>query len=408
MRQPGVGMAKEDYYHVLGVSREADEEELKKAYRKLALKYHPDRNPNDKESEEKFKEAGEAYEVLRDPEKRQMYDRFGHDGLKGSNFGGFAGFEDIFSNFGDFFGFSPRGRTRTRARKGADLRYDLQISFMEAAFGKETEIEIKRHEACPTCEATGLEPGTGPTTCPHCQGRGEVSRSQGFFTISTTCSHCGGAGQVITDPCSTCHGQGKIPKKKRITVKIPPGVETGSRLRLREEGEEGGHGGPPGDLYIVIHVELHEFFERRENDIFCQIPISFPDATLGAEIEIPTLNEARTISIPPGTQTGEVFYLRGEGIPNLRGRKRGDQIIQVIVKTPTSLTSRQEELLLEFAKAGEETSPSFKNSKEAPEAFASSSSHSYWKIPHKIVKKVSEWVSKCFRPMASGPQPRSK
>ena len=398
-------MAKRDYYEVLGVSREVSDEQLKKAYRQLALKYHPDRNPNNKESEEKFKEAAEAYEVLRDPEKRQMYDRFGHEGLKGAGIGGFSGFEDIFSSFGDifgdFFGFTSRSRTRTRARKGVDLRYDLQISFMEAAFGKETEIDVRRHEACPICETTGLKPGTSPSVCRYCDGQGEVSRSQGFFTISTTCNHCGGAGQVITDPCPNCRGQGRVQKKKRLTVKLPPGVETGSRLRLREEGDEGQHGGPAGDLYIVIQVQPHEFFERRGSDIFCQIPISFPHAALGGEAEVPTLEGSQAMSIPPGTQTGEVFHLRGEGIPNLRGRGRGDQIVQVFIKTPTDLTPRQEKLLREFAEAGNESSSSSGNREEVSQAFTSTPTPvSLWRIPHKIGKKVIGWISRHLRPLA--------
>lgn len=395
-------MAKSDYYQVLEVSREAGEEEIKKAYRKLAFKFHPDRNPDDTEAEERFKEAAEAYEVLRDPEKRQLYDRFGHDGLRGSGFGGFSGFEDIFSSFGDifgdFFGFSPRGRTRTRARKGADLRYDLRISFLEGAFGKETEIEFRRHEACPTCEATGLKPGTGPAACPTCHGRGEVSRSQGFFTLNTTCNHCGGTGQIITNPCPDCRGQGRIQKKRRLTVKIPPGVETGSRLRLRDEGEEGGYGGPPGDLYIVIHVEPHEFFVRRGNDVLCEIPISFPQAALGAELEVPTLSGAQTIPIPAGTQTGEVFYLKGEGIPNLRGRGRGDQIIQVAVKTPTNLTPLQKELLREFAEAGDGPSPSSGSRQGVLETMASLFPP-IWRTSHQIVEKVAGWISSLLRPL---------
>lgn len=347
-------MVKNDYYQILGVSREATEEEVKKAYRKLAFKYHPDRNPGDNEAEEKFKEAAEAYEVLRDPEKRQLYDRFGHDGLRGSGFSGFSGFEDIFSSFGDifgdFFGFGTRSRSRTRARKGADLRYDLRVSFQDAAFGEETEIEVIKPERCGTCKATGIKPGSHPTECHYCHGRGEISRSQGFFTISTVCSYCGGTGQLIKDPCPDCRGKGRVQRRRRLSLKIPAGVETGSRLRLRGEGEEGENGGPPGDLYIVIHVEPHPFFERRGNDIFCQIPISFAHAALGYEIEVPTLQGTQTLTLPPGTQSGEIFYLKGEGIPGLRGNGRGDQIVQVFVKVPTKLTKRQTELLREFAR----------------------------------------------------------
>jgi len=351
-------MARRDYYEILGVSRDATEEEIKKAYRKAALKYHPDRNPGDKEAEEKFKEAAEAYEVLRDPEKRRLYDQFGHEGLKGTGFTGFSGFEDIFSSFSDifeeFFGFGrstrSRGRSRSQARAGRDLRYDLTISFMDAAFGKDTEIEISRLEPCIICRATGIKPGSNPAVCPYCHGRGEIVRSQGFFTMSTTCSYCRGQGQVITDPCPDCRGQGQVKKRRKLSIKIPAGVETGSRLRLRGEGEPGLNGGPPGDLYIYIQVEPHEFFQRNGNDIICQIPISFPQAALGADIEIPTLSGTKKISIPPGIQSGETICLKGEGIPYLKGGGRGDQIVQVIVRTPTKLTKRQEELLREFAR----------------------------------------------------------
>lgn len=350
-------MVKRDYYEILEIPRNASEEEIKKAYRKLALKYHPDRNPGNKGAEERFKEAAEAYEVLRDPEKRELYNRFGHDGLKGA---GFTGFEDIFSSFGDifsdFFGFGSstrdrfRGRGRTRARAGADLRYDLTISFLDAAFGKDTEIGINKLENCLTCQATGRKPGTKHATCSHCHGRGEITRSQGFFTMSTTCPYCKGEGQIITDPCPDCRGKGQIRKKKRLSVKIPPGIENGSRLRLGGEGEEGLNGGPPGDLYIFIQVEPHEFFQRQGNDIICQIPIAFHQAALGSEMEVPTLDGNKKVTIPKGIQSGEVVYLKGEGIPYLRGGGRGDEIIQVIVKTPTKLTKKQEELLREFAR----------------------------------------------------------
>jgi molecular chaperone DnaJ len=345
---------KRDYYDVLGVGHNADENEIKANYRKLALKYHPDRNPDDKEAEEKFKEAAEAYEVVRDPEKRNIYDHYGHEGLQGTGFSGFRGFEDIFSSFGDifddFFGFGTGRRSRTAARRGADLRYDLTISFMDAAFGVDTEIEIEKLENCSTCEATGCEPGTHPEGCRQCGGTGQISRSQGFFSIRTTCPHCRGGGRTIPSPCSECRGTGQVEREKKVSVNIPGGVDTGSRLRLTGEGESGTRGGPPGDLYVFINVKPHDFFKRNNNDIICQIPISFVQSALGADIDVPTLNGEKTLHIPKGTQPGEVFRFKREGIPYLRGHGKGDQIIQVLVKTPTALSKKQVTLLKEFAK----------------------------------------------------------
>ncbi|NVM20950.1 MAG: molecular chaperone DnaJ [Desulfobacterales bacterium] len=345
---------KRDYYEILGVERNAGENEIKASYRKMALKSHPDRNPGDKDAEERFKEAAEAYEVLRDPEKRRIYDQYGHEGLEGTGFSGFRGFDDIFSSFGDIFdelfGFGGMGRSRTAARRGADLRYDLPISFMDAAFGVETEIEIEKLENCAICEATGCKPGTYPEDCAHCGGSGVFNRMQGFFSIRTTCSFCRGEGRTIQHPCPQCRGAGQVEKEKKVAVKIPPGVDTGSRLRLTGEGERGARGGPLGDLYIYIYVESHEFFRRKNNDVICQIPISFVDASLGAEIKVQTLRGEKKLHIPKGTQPGEVFRFRGEGIPSLRGHGRGDQIIQVLVKTPSGLTKKQEALLKEFAK----------------------------------------------------------
>jgi molecular chaperone DnaJ len=345
---------KRDYYEILGVSRNVSEDELKSAYRKLALKFHPDRNPGDKDAEEKFKEAAEAYEVLRDREKRSLYDQFGHAGLEGSGFSGFGGFEDIFSSFGDifedFFGFGTRSRSRSRAQRGADLRYDLTMNFMDAAFGTETEIDVAKLEGCKDCSGSGCEPGHHPESCRQCGGSGQISRSQGFFTVRTTCPVCRGQGQMITRPCPKCQGRGQVQVSKRVSVKIPAGVDNGSRLRLSGEGEPGGFGGPPGDLYVFIHVQPHEFFERRDNDLFCQINISFVQAALGDKITVPTLDGSKTLDIPKGTQPGDVFYFRGEGIPSLRTRKRGDQLIQVMIKTPTNLSKKQEDLLREFAK----------------------------------------------------------
>lgn len=345
---------KRDYYEILGVSRNVSEDELKSAYRKLALKFHPDRNPNDKDAEEKFKEAAEAYEVLRDREKRSLYDQFGHAGLEGSGFSGFGGFEDIFSSFGDifedFFGFGTRSRSRSRAQRGSDLRYDLTLNFMDAAFGTETEIDVAKLEGCKECSGSGCEPGHHPESCRQCGGSGQISRSQGFFTVRTTCPVCRGQGQMITRPCPKCQGRGQVQVSKRVSVKIPAGVDNGSRLRLSGEGEPGGFGGPPGDLYVFIHVHPHEFFERRDNDLFCQINISFVQAALGDKITVPTLDGSKTLDIPKGTQPGDVFYFRGEGIPSLRTRKRGDQLIQVMIKTPTNLSKKQEDILREFAK----------------------------------------------------------
>ena len=346
--------AKRDYYETLNVSRNATEAELKSAYRKLALKYHPDRNPGDKVAEDNFKEAAEAYEVLRDSQKRAIYDQYGHSGLEGSGFSGFGGFEDIFSSFGDifedFFGFSSQRRSRTRAQRGADLRHDLPLTFMEAAFGTETEISVDKAEYCPACTGTGCEPGTQPETCGQCGGTGQVSRTQGFFTVRTTCHSCRGAGQTITNPCTECRGAGQVMVTKKVSVKIPAGVDNGSRLRLTGEGEPGAHNGPPGDLYVFIHVEPHEFFERRDDTIICQLEISFVQAALGDSIQVPTLEGEKTLEVPKGTQPGEIFTFRGEGIQSLRTRRRGDQIIQIDVKTPTHLNKKQENLLREFAK----------------------------------------------------------
>jgi molecular chaperone DnaJ len=346
---------KRDYYEVLGISRDASDSEMKTAYRKLALKYHPDKSPGNKEAEEKFKEAAEAYEVLRDSQKRGIYDQFGHQGLEGSGFSGFGGFEDIFSSFGDifedFFGFGSGRRSNQGGRqRGSDLRYDLTLSFMDAVFGTETEINVEKFEACPVCEGSACEPGTYPENCDHCNGLGQVSRSQGFFTVRTTCPQCRGTGQNIASPCSHCKGKGQIQANKTVSVKIPAGVDTGSRLRLTGEGETGQFGGPPGDLYIFINVKPHNFFSRNNSDIICEIPISFVQAALGDEIRVPTLNGKKTLKIPKGTQPGAVFRFQNEGIPSLRNGSRGDQFIRVAIKTPTNLSKKQEALLKEFAK----------------------------------------------------------
>jgi molecular chaperone DnaJ len=345
---------KRDYYEILGVDRNASESEIKTAYRKQAIKFHPDKNPGNKGAEENFKDAAEAYAVLRDNQKRKIYDQYGHQGLEGSGFSGFGGFEDIFSSFGDifedFFGFgSGRRSERSRSRRGADLRYDLGLSFMDAAFGTETTVDVEKLETCSACEGSASEPGTYPETCSQCNGLGQVSSSQGFFTVRTTCPQCGGSGQTISSPCKSCRGSGHLKIKKTVSVKIPGGVDTGSRLRLNGEGEAGGNGGPPGDLYIFIHVEPHNFFARNNSDLICEIPISFVQAALGDNIEIPTLVSKKTLKIPKGTQPGNVFRFSGEGIASLRNGRRGDQIIQVSIKTPTNLNKKQEKLLKEFA-----------------------------------------------------------
>lgn len=341
------------YYEILGVDRDADAEQIKKSYRRIAMQCHPDRNPGNKEAEERFKEAAEAYEVLSNQEKREIYNRYGHDGLNGAGYQGFSGFEDIFSSFGDIFGdvfgfHSGHARSRTQARSGADLRYDLQISFMDAALGKNTEIELDKYTTCPECAGSGCAPGTSPQICSRCGGRGQVTQSSGFFSISTTCPQCNGRGSIITTPCRNCSGSGRVITKKTVQLKIPAGVETGSRLRLRGEGGEGEYGGPNGDLYVFIEVEPHEIFERHNDDIHCRIPITFAEAVLGGSIEVPTLTGTEKIKIPRGTPNGKVFRLKGKGIPHLRSYGRGDQLIETIISVPEKITKRQEELLLEF------------------------------------------------------------
>ncbi|WP_367360299.1 molecular chaperone DnaJ [Syntrophus sp. (in: bacteria)] len=348
-------MVKVCYYEVLEITRDATEEEIKKSYRRMAMKYHPDRNPGDKEAEEKFKQAAEAYEVLSDRKKRDIYDRYGHDGLSSSGFQGFSGFDDVFSSFGDIFedifGFSSsRSRSRTAGRAGADLRYDLTLNFSEAAFGTEKDLNIRKSVTCAECRGSGADPGSEIKTCSYCGGRGQVLQSSGFFSIRTTCPECKGYGKIILQYCSACHGSGKTALDKKVHVKIPAGVETGSRLRLRGEGEDGEFGGPSGDLYVFLAVEPHEFFERRGYDIYCRVPITFVQAALGAKIEVPTLTGTEKLKIPKGTQNATHFRLKGRGIPHIRGFGNGDQIIETLVTIPTSLTRKQEELLLEFAK----------------------------------------------------------
>lgn len=354
---------KRDYYEVLGVNRSAGEEEIKKAYRKLALKYHPDRNSGDKQAEEKFKVVSEAYQVLSDSQKRAQYDQFGHaafgdGGPFREGFDFTSGFEDI---FGDFFGeFFGTGTTRrgTRAQRGEDLRYHLNISFEEAVFGTEKKVKIPRQGPCDTCHGTGSRPGSQPRACPTCRGKGQVSFQQGFFNISRTCNQCRGRGTIISDPCGSCNGLGRVRKFHTLSVRIPPGVDSGSRLKLRGEGESGLSGGPAGDLYVDIEVEPHPLFVRDGLDIICEVPISFVHAALGMELDVPTLEGKVKMKIPPGTQSGKAFRLRGKGVRDPQGYHQGDQLVRVIVETPTHLTTRQKDLLKEFAAlGGEEVHP---------------------------------------------------
>ncbi len=346
-------MNKRDYYEVLGVSRTSTVDEMKKAYRVLALKYHPDRNKGDKVAEEKFKEAAEAYEILQDPEKRQIYDRFGHAGLQQQGYRGFTDFNDIFASFGDvfeeFFGFGARGGRRNSTRRGADLRYDLALDFMDAVNGKEMEIDFQRNEPCNVCQGLGTKNGARPAVCSTCNGRGQVTRSQGFFSISTTCPQCQGSGSIITDPCSSCRGAGRVPISKKLSLKIPAGIDTGSRLRLQGEGEPGEQGAPPGDLYVFLHVNPHEQFRRQDDDVIVGVPISYPLAVLGGETEIPTLEGSESFTLPKGVQSGQDFRLHSRGIRRLRGRGRGDLVIVTYIETPKSISKEEENLLRSLA-----------------------------------------------------------
>lgn len=355
---------KRDYYEILGLKRNASQEEIKKSYRRLALKFHPDRNPGDKQAEERFKEAAEAYEVLQNAEKRQLYDQYGHEGLRSTGFQGFNGFEDIFSSFGDvfedFFGFGGSRRPRSQARRGADLRYDLKISFMEAAFGKEAELSIPKLEKCQHCNGSRAEPGHQPLTCQTCGGQGQVVQGQGFIRISTTCPQCKGTGQLVTHPCTECKGLGATETIRKIKVTIPAGVDSGLHLKIRGEGDIGQQGGPPGDLYVQIFVEPHEFFERKGDDVVCHVPISFTEAALGTQIQVPTLDDTEQVMIPKGTQHGDTLRFPGKGMPRLRGTGRGDQIITIEVRIPTKLSAKQAALLRQFAEL-EEEEPNGKN-----------------------------------------------
>ncbi|MBR2979577.1 MAG: molecular chaperone DnaJ [Myxococcaceae bacterium] len=365
---------KRDYYEVLGVGRDADAAKIKSAYRQAALKYHPDKNPGDAKAEELFKEASEAYAVLSDPDKRARYDRLGHAGLEGNPFEGFAyngSINDLLSDlFADLFGGGMGGMGGGRGGRaggpprGSDLRYDLTLEFEQAVFGLEKEIKVKRPKLCDECQGSGARKGTNPVTCSACGGRGEVRFSQGFFAVSRPCGNCSGTGQAIANPCPSCRGRGKRDSEATLTVKIPAGVDTGTRLRLSGEGEPGVRGGQSGDLYVFLSVREHPFFHRQEQEIFCEVPIQFTDAALGATIEVPTVDGKEPLKIPAGTQTGKVFHLRGKGVPAINGYGRGDQHIRVVIETPSRLTAEQKKLLEEFAalsKTNGETHPQGKS-----------------------------------------------
>ena len=344
-------MSKRDYYEILGVTKTASEDEIKKAFKKLAMKHHPDRNTGSKEAEERFKEAKEAYEMLSDAGKRSAYDQYGHAGVDASMGGaggaGYRDFADAFSDiFGDIFGGGRGGRSNVY--RGADLRYNLEITLEEAARGTETKIRVPVLSECEHCHGSGAKPGTEPVTCPSCGGHGQVRMQQGFFSIQQTCPRCQGSGRVIADPCTHCHGEGRIKKHKTLSVRIPAGVDDGDRIRLTGEGEAGINGGPPGDLYVEIHLRAHAVFQRDHDDLHCELPISFVTAALGGEIEIPILDGHASIKIPSETQTGKVFRLRGKGIKGVRSNAPGDLMAHVVVETPVNLTDRQKELLREF------------------------------------------------------------
>jgi molecular chaperone DnaJ len=357
---PKTNVSKEDFYEVLGVSRDAGDQELKSAYRKQALKYHPDRNPGDHTAEEKFKTASEAYQVLSDPQKRAAYDRYGHAGLggQGSGFGSgpFAGGVDIGDIFGDLFGemFNVGGSSQrggTRQQRGDDLRFDLTIEFEDAIFGTETEVKLRRHETCTTCNGRGSASGRGPSVCSQCQGRGQLRYQQGFFSVARTCNACGGSGSVIGDPCQTCRGQTRVTSEFRLTVKVPPGVEDGTRIRYTGEGDAGRSAGPRGDLYIVLSIRAHDLFERKGNDLFCVVPISFPQAALGAEIELAGIDGPVTLKVPEGVQSGKELRVRGRGVPYLNEKGHGDLVVKVVVQIPRKLSRTQRDLVKQLSES---------------------------------------------------------
>ena len=347
----------EDYYRILGVDRNASQEDVKKAYRKMALKYHPDRNPGDKSAEQSFKRAAEAYEILGDPDKRKRYDTYGREGIKGFETH-FTSFDDIFEHFSDVFGggsifeefFGGRTRTRTAARRGASLRVDIEVDLREVSTGVEKTIGLNRRESCEHCSGTGIKPGTSPKTCSSCGGRGEVQRTQGFFVLRTTCGKCGGQGKIVEHPCQMCRGSGRVAKRHHIKVQVPAGVEDGMRLRVAGQGEAGENGAPSGDLYCDVHVKPHPIFQRQGSDVVCELPVSFAQVALGCEIDVPTLKGTITkVKIPKGAQYGDTIPVKGEGLPSMQGWGKGSLLVRVVVETPVRLTEKQEELLREFA-----------------------------------------------------------
>ncbi len=346
-------MSKRDYYEILGVERDVSERDLKKAYRRVAMKYHPDRNPDDKDSEDKFKEASEAYEILSDSQKRAAYDQYGHAGVDpqsgmGAGAGGFGSFSDIFGDvFGDIFG-GGAGRGRGGPARGADLRYTLDLDLEDAVRGTTVKIRVPTLVACETCHGSGAKAGTKPTSCSTCGGVGQVRMQQGFFSVQQTCPNCRGKGTIIADPCGDCHGHGRIEETKTLSVKVPPGVDTGDRIRLSGEGEAGAEGGPSGDLYVQVSVREHEIFQRDGKNLYCEVPVSFVDAALGGELEVPTLDGRVKLKVPAETQTGKLFRLRGKGVAPVRGGAPGDLLCRVVLETPVNLTHKQKELLKEF------------------------------------------------------------
>ncbi len=370
---------KRDYYEVLGVNRDANDEEIKKSYRKLAMKYHPDRNPDSKESEDKFKEAKEAYEMLSEPDKRRAYDAHGHAGVSqnaGGGGQGFGGFGDAFGDiFGDIFGGGRGGGGRSGVYRGADLRYNLEITLEQAARGTETKIRIPSMDECTACKGTGAKPGTSKKSCGTCGGQGQVRVQQGFFSIQQTCPTCHGSGQIIVDPCRVCNGAGRVKNHKTLSVKIPAGVDEGDRIRLTGEGEAGVGGGPTGDLYVVVQLKPHNVFQREGADLHCEMPISFSQAALGGEIRIPTLDGEASIKVPAETQSGQVFRLRGKGIKPIRSSTSGDLMCHVVVETPVRLTDRQKEILRELEeinqKDGDRHNPKAKGFMDKVKAFFS-------------------------------------